>query len=288
MNCLPVPKQLRVVKLLIEGNSLSSTARITGVHRDTCTGVMIRFGNACRKFLSREMRDLELRHIQIDEIWTFCRKKQKRIVGDEPDLDQIGDIYIFVALDEDSRLVPAFRVGRRNAETTNLFMEDLADRLKRPKPHASDNHAFEVGTFKPTTRISTDAFPAYPEAIDFAFGPHAHYAQIDKKATKDGVSTNKNVICGTIEPKDVSTSLVERNNLTIRTFMRRLMRRTLGFSKKFANLEAATALHLAYYNYCWRHKTFGTSPAVAAGIADHRMSLHELFEEIKACAPEYF
>src|SRR5438477_5473351 len=121
MNHLSADDHLKVIQLLVEGNSLRGISRITGHRRNTCTRLLERFGAACKKFLRREMKDLQLRHIEIDEIWTFCRKKDKKITGEEPDVGQIGSMFIFVALDEDSRLVPVYRVGERNSNTTRNF-----------------------------------------------------------------------------------------------------------------------------------------------------------------------
>jgi hypothetical protein len=282
-------KQIEVLRTLAEGSSVSSTSRLTAVARDTCTRLTIRFGEACRLFLDREMRDLECRHLEIDEMWTFCRKKQYNITGEEPDVDRIGDTYIFIALDEDSRLIPAFRVDKRNLAATTAFMIDLASRLKKPKPHASDAHAFKTEKYKPIVRISTDAFPPYPEAISLAFGPYAEYAQIKKRISKkEGVQITKNRIRGKIATKDITTSLVERSNLTTRTFLRRTTRKTLAYSKCLDNLRAATAIHLAVYNYCRRIRTTKETPAVRAGIAGKQFGFRELYFLLRETWPALF
>lgn len=168
---LATEKQIEVLRLLTEGASLSSTSRLTGVHRDTCARLLVRCGQACRKFFDRELRDLECRHLEIDEMWTFVRKKQYNVTGEEPDAEDVGSTYIYIALDQDSRLIPAHRVGKRDMVDTSAFMIDLAGRLKRPKPHSSDAHAFNVANYKPIVRISTDGYETYPEAINMAFGP---------------------------------------------------------------------------------------------------------------------
>jgi len=282
MYCLSEEKQLNVLRLLVEGNSISGVSRITGVHRDTCMRLMVRFGHGCQRFLDREIRDLELRHIEIDEIWTFVGKR-RRMTPEEKAGFEKGIFFIFVAFDEDTKLVPAFKVGRRTSETTNAFVTDLASRLSWPTAHETDDHAYRLGGIKPITRISSDGYQSYPEAIDLAFGRRAIYAQIikDTDRPKQGLFVTKKQVFGRVEEKAISTSLVERNNLTIRTFMKRLVRRSLCFSKKVANLEAATAMHFAFYNYCWRHKTLGTSPAVAAGLAYKRFTLEELVSEVR-------
>lgn len=234
------------------------------------------------------MRDLEFRHLQIDEMWTFCRKKAHNITGEEPDVGQIGTFYLFIALDEDTRLIPAFRIDRRDENGTMAFMQNLAGRLKWPKPHASDAHNYKKAEYKPFIRISTDAFPPYPAVIREVFGPYAQYAQIVKSHPKDGVVVAKRLFSKDIDPKQVTTSLIERSNLTSRTFMKRLNRKTIGFSKKLENLRAAVAIHFAHYNYCWKIKTFKTTPAVKAGIAARRLTFTELYMHLRERFPEHF
>jgi IS1 family transposase len=289
MYVLDHKKQLAVLRLLIDGSSVSTTSRFTGVHRDTCTRLMTRFANACQKFLNLEMRDLQLNHVEIDELWTYCRKKRYSIKGDEPDLDKIGEFYIFVALDQETRLIPAHRVGRRTKETTEDFIFELASRLKFPRPHLSDRHAYKGGEYKPFVRISTDAFPAYPDAIRAAFGPYAAYGQIKKHTENRKLkSITRRVFRGDIDPKDITTSLVERSNLNSRNFMKRLMRKSTGYSKKLENLVAATAVHFAHYNYCWKLKTLKTSPAVKAGLMKVVWTLEDLYDHLRQRWPEDF
>jgi IS1 family transposase/transposase-like protein len=291
-NILPKEKQLTVLNLLVEGNSLSSTSRLTGVHRDTCSRLMVRFGTACKKFLDRELRDLQIEHIELDEIWTFNRKKRYRIIGNEPDIRQIGDIYIFVALDEKTRLIPSHRVGKRDQLNTNLFVQDLSRRIQIPNPHQSDRHAYKASGYRPVTRISTDGFAPYVQAIDAFFGPWASYGVLEKnvsgKGRKKKLALSKTIVTGKIKAEDISTSLVERNNLTTRTFMRRLTRKSIAFSKKLDNLRAATAMFFCYYNYCWKLKTLKTTPAVAAGVVGEKWKLKELYSHVQDCSPELF
>jgi len=293
-NILTEFKQIEILKMLSEGNSISSTSRLTGAHRGTCTDLLVRFGEGCRRFLDREMHDLEFAHgeevghLEIDELWTYCRKKKKQVTGEEPDLAEIGEFYLFLALDQQTRLIPAFRLDRRDGKTATAFMCDLAGRLKYPKPHASDAHNYAKESYKPIIRISTDAFPSYPEAIDFAFGPYVAYAQIVKVAQKDGLTISKRVITGKVDEKDISTSLVERTNLTARLFLKRLNRRTICFSQKLANLRAAIAVYMANYNYCWRVRTLKTTPAVQAELADRRWEFEELYFHLRDCWPDLF
>lgn len=288
MRVLSQEKQIDILKLLSEGMTISAASRCHRVHRDTCARLMLRFGRACEKFLNNEMHDLQLGHVQVDELWTFCKKKGERWTGNEPDADEIGEFYLFVALDEETRLIPVYRIGRRTEETTLHFMLDFFNRLKKPIPHFSDPHAYKGGGHKPIIRISTDAFPAYPGAIDMAFGPFASHAILRKVIKPDEVKIVKTVISGDIDPKKVTTSLVERSNLTTRTHMRRLTRKALGFSKKMTNLKAATAIHITTYNYCRKHGSLDTAPAVQAGLTDKRWTFEELYIHLKKRFPENF
>lgn len=279
VNNLCKDKQLDVLELLVEGCSLKSTSRVADVHESTCRRVLLRFGTACHLLMRRAMRQLELNHIECDEMWTFVKKKGFRVTGMEPDAQVIGEFYIFLAFDEDTKLVPTYFVGRRDQTSANKFMLNLANCLQRRNIHEADDHAYKKGKFIPITRISTDAFPGYRTAVDNAFGPYVRYAQLTKNTTSNSDPfITKKVIKGEINEDEISTSLVERMNLTNRTFMKRLNRKTIAFSKKFEYLQAAVAVHFAHYNFCWRHRTLKTSPAHCAGIAKRPWRLRELYE----------
>lgn len=299
-NVLRRDRQLLVLRLLCEGNSIRSTERITGVHRDTVMRVMVRAGESCRSMLDDMMRNLTLRHVQCDEIWTFVAKKQGRLTQEErAERSDIGDVYLWVAFDEDTKLVPTFAIGKRSADMARRFMMDLATRLKMPAPHESDRHAFGAGWHRPITQISTDAFAGYPEAVDLAFGPYVRYGQIVKNyrntdqpgryGPPEMIGTDRRIIFGSLNEFEIGTSHVERNNLTIRTFVKRFTRLSLGFSKKLENLCAAVSLHMAYHNCCWRPRFPDGSgmtgrrrptPAMLAGVTDHLWSFEELFQRI--------
>jgi IS1 family transposase len=303
-NILSKDKQRDVIRLLVEGNSIRSIERITGVHRDTIMRLSIRFGNACRQFLDEEMRGLTLNHIQVDEIWTFVGKKQARLHIDERDNPGIGDMYLWVALDQETKLVPTFSIGKRSADMARRLMMDLAARLVFPKPHDSDDHAYRKGTYQQITQVSTDGFKGYPEAVDLAFGPYVKFGTIEKdyrNADRQPGNYSPAQIAGTIrkarfgmredEARTICTSHVERNNLTIRTFIKRFARLALGFSKKRENLAAATAIHFAYYNFCWRsrHTDYSgmagrlrATPAMAAGVTERLWKFDDLFSEVSA------
>jgi IS1 family transposase len=269
---------LSVLHLLVEGNSLRSIQRLTGVHRDTIARLMLRVGTQLREFLDGRMRNLTLNHIQCDEIWTFVRKKQARLTDAERDNPALGDQYLFIALDEDTKLVPTFAIGKRTTETTELFMDDLAGRIVVPS-------LLEPGD---RPMISTDGWQAYPNAVDGAFGGSVRYGVIikDYQQTEqpgrygppEMTGAVRRVIQGNINRFDICTSHVERHNLTIRTFLKRFTRLALGFSKKLDNLAAATALYVAHYNYCRIHGSLRMTPAMQARIAGHPWTLEELLE----------
>lgn len=298
-NVLKRERQIAVLNLLAEGSSIRASERITGVHRDTICRLVVRFGNACREFLDERQRNLTLSHLELDEQWTFVQKKQARLTVDErAERSDVGDVYLWIAVDQETKLIPTFALGKRSADNARRFLMDIASRLDMPKPHASDDHAFEHGSHRPVVQISTDAFAAYPEAVDLAFGPYVKYGQIIKDYRNAGmqydpgemVGSERRAIFGIREGelRSVCTSHVERQNLTTRTFMRRFNRLTLCFSKKLENLAAAVAMYVACFNYCWqprRKLADGTSrkkgtPAMSAKLAGHVWSFQELFDTV--------
>jgi IS1 family transposase len=298
-NHLPREKQIEVLHHLVEGNTLRSTTRLTGVHRSTIMKLMVKFGTACKGYMDAQLRGLALRHVEVDEIWTFVQKKQARLeVEEKAECFDMGDVYLWTALDQDTKLIASFVVGKRSADNARKLMVDLRGRMNMPGPRQSDR----TGTYVQITQISTDGFPGYPEAVDLAFGPYAKYGQIIKDyrnadqpgryAPPEMTGTKRKGIFGIrneSEKRSICTSHVERHNLTIRTLMKRFTRLSLGFSKKLANLEAAVAGFLAYYNFCWRthdalQKRTRLPAAMAAGVTDGLMSFEELFDKVMASA----
>jgi IS1 family transposase len=297
-NHLPREKQIEVLQHLVEGNTLRSTTRLTGVHRTTIQNLLVSFGQKCKTFMDRELRGLTLDHIEVDEIWTFVGKKQARLTTDErAECHDIGDVYLWTALDQETKLVVSHLVGKRSADNARRFMRDVASRLVFPTPHQTDDHAFRAGCPIYVTQLSTDGFAAYPEAVDLAFGGHVKYGQCIKdyrNATERGhytppevVDIERRAIFGIreSEKRTICTSHVERHNLTIRTLMKRFTRLSLGFSKKLENLEAACAVFLAYYNWCWRTRQpkggrLRKPAAMNAGVVDTLWSFEELFDRV--------
>lgn len=280
MNTLSREEQLTVLHLMVEGNSLRSITRLTGVHRTTVMKLLVRVGTQCRAFLDRRMRNLHLQHLECDEIWTFVKKKQGWLTQEQAADTRLGDQYLFIAQDQATKLIPTFVLGKRTAENAQMLMQELSERIVTPMLH-------EPG---PRPQISTDGFNAYPLAVDLAFASTVDYGVIVKdyqESEQPGrygppqmTGALRQVINGNISRYSICTSHVERNNLTIRTFMKRFTRLALGFSKKLENLAATVALFVAYFNYCWMHGSLTGTPAMAAGIAGHPWTLDELLRAL--------
>jgi IS1 family transposase/transposase-like protein len=294
---VPVETAKLALRLLTEGMSIRATERTTGLHRDTIMKLIVFYGDACREFLDRQMRNLTLTHLQFDEQWTYVGKKQARLTIDEKrETSEIGDIYLWTVIDQKTKLMPSFVVGKRSADNARRFLCDVARRLVRPNAHASDAHGFQSGGYRPIVQISTDGWAGYPEAVDLAFGPYARFGTIVKEyrnatmiyTPSEMVGTKRTGIRGIEgrEQRTICTSHVERLNGTQRLFLKRLNRLTLAFSKKLRNLEAAFATFAVYYNYCWQTRNKGKSgkkrptACMIAGIAGHVWSFDELFDAV--------
>ena len=297
-NVLKHDKRQLVLRLLSEGNSLRSVQRLTGVHTYSTSRLVVDFGKCCQNFLDEQLRNLNLRHIECDEIWTFVGKKQSRLTTEEKELSgTLGDVYVWTAIDQDSKLLVTYALGKRTADMARRFMVDLAGRLVWPSPHESDAHAYQPEGYRTITQISTDGFAGYPEAVDLAFGPYAKFGVIIKEfrnaamdyVPSEMVGTKRRVVKGEFDERSICTSHVERHNLTIRTFMKRFARLSLGFSKKFECLAGAVAIFAAYYNFLWRSRypdnsgrpgKRRTPAAMLAGITDHLWNFDELYHTV--------
>lgn len=270
-NILPKDKQIAVIGALAEGSSIRSIERITGVHRDTVMRLGVRVGKGCEMLLDSKMQDLGCRYLQFDEVWGFIGKKERHVrIGDDPEL---GDVWTYCAIDAETKLVPCFKVGKRNLATTTAFVQDVASRMRN------------------RVQISTDALHGYVEAVERSFGADVDYGQIVKVYVHDDAqhperkysaphfaSAMRRPIVGEPDMELVSTSHVERLNATTRLHMRRLTRLTLAFSKKLENFQAAVALHFAYYNFVKRHNTLRCTPAMAAGVERDFWTVGDLVE----------
>jgi IS1 family transposase len=267
-NHLPLENKALVLSLLSEGNSLRTISRVSGIARNTISKLLLDGGEKARDMLDREMANLRVSQLQVDEIWTFVGKKQKMLREDELNTE-LGDQYVFVALDANTKLVPAFRVGKRTGELARSFMSELSARI--------------VTRFQ----LTTDAFNGYAEAVDTVFGLDIDYAQLNKsygEETREDrrkycpaqiIGVSKRIMTGAPRRKYISTSYIERQNLTMRMQMRRFTRLTNAFSKKLKYLEAALALHFWYYNFMRIHETLRVTPAMEAGISKHLWTWQE-------------
>jgi IS1 family transposase len=277
-NVLCREKQIAVLRLLSEGNSIRSTERLTGVHRDTIMRLVIRFGNHCRSFLDDTLMNLNLQHVQLDEIWTFCRMKEAMAKKRRLDTSVIGDQYLFTALDTDSKLLVTFAIGKRSWETTNAFIRDLRKRLVTP---------VTLGEERP--QLSTDGFETYRPAIRRHFNGTVRHGVIIKRFTdKDTgryappplAGTERINVNGINNLRTICTSHVERMNGSIRQFVKRFTRLTYAFSKRLGNLAAACALHVAVYNFVRVHRSLGCTPAMAAGVVGELWDMDRLFDAV--------
>jgi IS1 family transposase len=274
MNRLSPEKRVAVIAALVEGNSIRATVRMTGVAKNTVTKLLVDLGTACSVHMDMTIRDLPCKRLQVDEIWTFVGSKQKNIP--EGKEHEYGDVWTWVAIDADTKLVPSYRVGARDLEEAISFMRDVAKRMRSRVQLTSDGHR------------------PYIAAVEDAFQGDVDYAQLVKiygEAPRPERRRYSPAVCigadrqpktGSPDQDHISTSYVERQNLTMRMSMRRFTRLTNGFSKKVENLAAAVSLHFAYYNFCCVHQTLGTTPAVAAGVADHVWKLDELIGLLEA------
>jgi IS1 family transposase len=271
-NVLNTDKQITVIGALAEGSSIRSIERMTGIHRDTIMRLGVRVGQGCASVLDAKMRDLPCHHLQFDEIWGFIGKKQRNLLVDD-DETRYGDVWTFCAIDAETKLVPTFRCGKRDAATANAFVEDVASRMRT------------------RVQVTTDALRLYVEAIERGFGSDVDYGRVIKTYAHDDsihperrysapeiVTTEKELVNGNPDMELASTSHVERLNGTTRLHMRRLTRLTYAFSKKLENFKAAAALHFAYYNLVKRHGTLRCTPAMAAGVERDFWSVGDLLE----------
>lgn len=269
MNKLTTEKRAQIVSCLVEGNSIRSTVRITGSAKNTVTKLLVDLGRACRDYQDENIRNVSCNRIQVDEIWSFCYSKQKNVPEELKGILGYGDVWTWTALCADSKLVPSFLVGGRDAIWANEFITDLKGRMRH------------------RIQLTTDGHKAYLDAVEDAFGADIDYAMLIKLYGKspDGeiryspsecIGTEKRKITGEPDLRHVSTSYVERQNLTMRMSMRRFTRLTNGFSKKLANLEAAVALHFMHYNFARIHRTLKETPAMAAGITTKLWEIEDI------------
>lgn len=273
MNKLSLERKTQVIKVLCEGNSIRSTARITGTAINTVVKLLREVGAACLKYQDKVMRDLPCKHIQCDEIWSFVYSKDKNVPEEHAGELGYGDVWTFTALDADTKLVPCWLAGWRDASYAYQFMSDLKSRLAN------------------RVQLTTDGHKVYLWAIEDAFGSEVDYAMLVKLYGPEPqtekrygpaacIGAEKHIVQGNPDPSQISTSFAERQNLTMRMNMRRFTRLTNAFSKKLENHVYALSLYFMHYNFARPHKTlaypYPKTPAMAAGLTDHVWGIEKI------------
>ncbi len=269
MNKLSRQKRVQALAALVEGNSIRSTVRMTGISKNTIVKLLKDIGLVCAEYHNKHVRNLTCKRIQCDEIWSFCYAKQKNVPEDKKGKFGFGDVWTWTAIDADTKLIVSWYLGLRNAEHARAFMYDLQDRLSN------------------RVQLTTDGLRAYLEAVDEVFGAAIDYGILVKLYGKEKegearysppkcIGARREVFAGNPDNEHISTSYVERQNLTMRMSMRRFTRLTNGFSKKVENLEHAVALHFMYYNFCRIHRTLKVTPAMEAGITDKLWNIEDI------------
>ena len=270
MNRLSLQDRAKIIGCLVEGMSMRATTRLIGCSINTVTKLLVDLGTACAIYQNETLRNLPCKRVQVDEIWAFCYSKQKNTPPNIRGLGK-GDVFTWVAIDADTKLVPSWLVGLRDADYAKAFISDLASRLKNRVQLTSDGHS------------------PYLKAVEDAFGADVDYAMLVKLyGTPEGNQQErrysggqccgaiKGAVCGKPDDQHISTSFVERQNLSLRMGNRRFTRLTNGFSKKVANHEHALAIYYMHYNFGRIHKSLRVTPAMEAGISDHVWSLEEI------------
>ncbi len=270
MNRLNVTDRAKILTLLVEGMSINATCRTTGVAKATVLKLLADVAEACAAYQDRVMRNLPCKKLQCDEIWAFCYSKERNVPTNKVDVEGAGDVYTWTAIDADTKLIPCWHVGTRGYISAQQFITDLADRLAN------------------RVQLTTDGHSAYLQAVEEAFGRNIDFAQLVKiygspttqeqrrYSPPECTGAKKTPISGNPNMADISTSYVERANLTMRMHMRRFTRLTNGFSKKLENHMHAVSLHFMFYNFCKIHKTLRVTPAMEAGIDDHVWTMEEV------------
>jgi IS1 family transposase/lambda repressor-like predicted transcriptional regulator len=268
MNKLDSKRRTQIIAALVEGNSIRATSRMAGVSKDTVLKLLVDVGKVCAEYQDVAFRNLNCKRVQCDEIWSFCYSKQKNVSPENAGVFGYGDVWTWTAIDADSKLVPCWHVGRRDGRAAYEFIKDLAGRLAH------------------RVQLTTDGHRPYLEAVESAFGSEIDYAMLVKIYGKpqeeiryspaECLGCQVLEIAGTPDPAHVSTSYVERQNLTMRMSMRRFTRLTNAFSKKVENHMHAIALHYMHYNFVRVHKSLRCTPAMAAGVSNKLWEIEDI------------
>ncbi len=267
---IPIEKAEMCLQLLLEGMSIRSIQRITGLHQETILNLLVLAGDRCRELMNKRIKGVAVKDVEADEIWGFCKMKKMTKLYKEVTDPKVGDAYTFVGIERNTKLILAWHLGDRDAPNTEAFTEKLN--------YATSGHF----------QITTDGLTSYPDAISYSLGTRVDYAQLikiyahgdregeQKYSPPEVVETITKIVIGDPYPKRICTSIVERSNLSMRTSIRRLTRLTNAFSKKWDNLHAALSLYFAYYNFCRIHSSIRCTPAMESGITGHVWTLREL------------
>jgi IS1 family transposase len=269
MNRLPTEERAKILNCLIEGCSMRATSRLTGAAKKTVDRLLISAGTACKEYHDKVMHNLPCKVLQVDEIWSFCGMKEANVPQDIKGLGVAGDVWTWVALDSESKLIPSWHVGGRDFTDASFFINDLKSRLAS------------------RVQLTSDGYKAYIEAVEEAFGEDIDYSMLIKLYGKPlkaetrysppvCTGARKKAMIGFPEKELISTSHVERQNLTMRMSIRRFTRLTNAFSKKMENHNHAIAIYTMHYNFCRIHQSLRVTPAMEAGISDHVWTIEEL------------
>jgi IS1 family transposase len=275
MNKLDRESRARILHLLCEGNSIRATARLTGASKNTIVKLLIAAGRASAAYQDRVLRNLPCKRIQVDEIWSFVYAKREKVRFTKAAPMDAGDVWTWTAVCADTKLLASYMVGDRTFRSAKMFLEDLKDRLAE------------------RVQLTSDGWPAYKLAVDRTFGSDVDYAQLVKIYGPDPsqekrysppqcIGAERTIINGDPEKRHISTSYVERQNLTMRMHMRRFTRLTNAFSKKIENHACAISLHCMFYNFCRIHQTLRVTPAMAAGVTKRLWEMTDLVEMVEA------
>ena len=288
MNRLTTEKRAQILRCLVEGNSIRGTVRMTGAAKNTITKLLVDIGQACAEYQDGALRDLPCETVQCDEIWAFCYSKQKNVPTEHAGSFGYGDVWTWTAIDADSKLVPSWLVGERTADDALVFMRDLQKRLANPVQLTTDGHGSYL---KAVQTAFHEQWIDYGQLVKI-YGSENSTAPEKRYSPAECTGSRKEPLIGHPDPSKISTSYVERQNLTMRMGMRRFTRLTNAFSKKVENLAHAVSLHYMHYNFARPHKSLANpyprTPAMAAGVADHVWTMEEiagLLDQPKADKP---
>ncbi len=273
MRVIERDRKVAIIHALCNGMSLRAASRTFNTHRTAIQNLLVRVGANCERLMAEHMRNVDSRYLELDELWTFCGRKERRLTPEQKLNPGLGDQYVFIAIDRETKVIPAWALGKRTNQTALEFLWRLKGSLNGCRP-----------------QISTDEWRGYEDTIEQVFGVDVDFGTVHKEYESVAVGPGryapprvkgvvKRVYKGRPDEAKICTSIVERNNLTIRTMQRRFTRLALGFSRKIENLRAAVALQMAYWNFCWIPRTLRITPAMAAGVTDRVWEVADLLGE---------